>query len=924
MVGDEEVRAQAEYEERALDEQPESGTFNEVLGGEDASIPFGPVNLPLELRPKEKADPADPSEPVRHYYNPQLEMSLFEKGLAMFAELTGMSRSEYKALYELMHLLKCHEGGVLPDISKLPKNLASLKNRLRVRLPLIDMRKTQIQLKIEKLPTETATQKRDRKGKSKKRQGETQVTESTLYFFDPISLFHKLLSSDVVQDMHSGPGLFVDEPRELYHAPAWLSSVRASAGVYPHLKINGQNGAVLFPSDWIYYRCSQPTCACQHLDENSQKDAWHVGRVTGFGYDRRSIPATSVPDELVLEVQEAFYHDHPSLPDRVAEKLPFQPADEVVLTSAVTYVPESKVWSHASVFVDRAHGETHEDPAPSKTWLKNRDDTIKKADAARKRKEDAESKGQKSRVKIPVVPVPFPKYTDEASTLPARAGEDLVARFMWDVDMKILVPLCHTHPVRAELELEVYSRNLFETQWDIAVEGVPPTVACPVLTFIDGFGVYRNSYRTLTGFYMTPAGLSEDDRSREANVFPVILGPHGSKFGDVVSALQTLRYLDEGVQAEINGQTVRMCVFTMCYTGDMPQQAENCGFKGPRANKFCRFCHFGAKTAVRDPAEISGAQSGSDTVLDFDVISHGRFHVQTGQMQNMMANHIYTAANKDAYGSQWGINNPDPPLMEISPALDKILSCPPDPAHSEYNGLSCLMHFLLRDVILTGPARTEYSAVLRGWPFPPGAARLMSPLHHLASYNMSAHARWSIIVPALLRDWLTEDHMVVSFATQAKEMGNSSPVDFVVSAYAALAKSNSVLMGRKITSNDRENMVQIIRRGRYMFTQLNLCASRSTLAGSRAGSVARGSVGPAPAPSPEPGTIVVGGAPAPEMALQSATTEQAKSAAVKRSVQFVNDTHRPNVHMGAHFQLFLREYGLTKSVGTMEGEHRHK
>lgn len=155
-------------------------------------------------------------------------------------------------------------------------------------------------------------------------------------------------------------------------------------------------------------------------------------------------------------------------------------------------------------------------------------------------------------------------------------------------------------------------------------------------------------------------------------------------------------------------------------------------------------------------------------------------------------------------------------------------------------------------------------------------------------------------------------------------MGNSSPADFVVSAYAALAKSNSVLMGRKITSADRENMDQIIRRGRDLFTQLNLCASRSTLAGSRAVGVARGSVGPSPATSPKPGTIVVGGAPASETALQAATTEQAKSAAVKRSVQSVHNTHHPNVHIGAHFQLFIHEYSLTKSVVTIEGKHRHK
>lgn len=412
MARDEGVRAQAEYKERALHKQPESAIFNEILGGDDAAVPCGPENLPLELRPKDKADPDDLSEPVRQYYSAQQEMPLFEKGLAMFADLTGMGRSEFKALYELLHLMKC-DGKVLPDIAKLPRNLVSLGNRLRVCLPSTDMRKARIRLKIEKLPTETATQKRDRKCESKKHQGEVQMIKSSLYFIEPISLFHKLLSSDVVRDMRSGPAIFVDGPVELYHSTAWPASVRASAGICPHLKIEGQNGAVILPSDFVYCRCSQTTCACQLLEEISQKGAWHVGRVIGFRYDRRSAPETSEQSELVIQFQEAFYHDHPSLADRVAEHLPFQPADDVVLTSKVTYVPESSAWSHASVFVDRTYGETQDDPAPSRTWLENCVGTFKKAEAARKRKEDAEKKGQESRVKVPVIPEPFPKHTDD-------------------------------------------------------------------------------------------------------------------------------------------------------------------------------------------------------------------------------------------------------------------------------------------------------------------------------------------------------------------------------------------------------------------------------------------------------------------------------------------------------------------------------
>ena len=122
-------------------------------------------------------------------------------------------------------------------------------------------------------------------------------------------------------------------------------------------------------------------------------------------------------------------------------------------------------------------------------------------------------------------------------------------------------------------------------------------------------------------FYVAPASLHHQDRCRESNVFPLALGPHGSDFSQVVKALHSMRHLDQGIRARINGEDVRLCAFTMCYTGDMPQQAENSGFKGPRAHKFCRFCYIGAKPEA--------ATDNPTAIMDIDTVKHGRYHVQT-------------------------------------------------------------------------------------------------------------------------------------------------------------------------------------------------------------------------------------------------------------------------------------------------------
>jgi hypothetical protein len=52
-------------------------------------------------------------------------------------------------------------------------------------------------------------------------------------------------------------------------------------------------------------------------------------------------------------------------------------------------------------------------------------------------------------------------------------------------------------------------------------------------------------------------------------------------------------------------------------------------------------------------------------------------------------------------------------------------------------------------------------------------------------------------------------------------------VDLIVKAFASLAKSNSVLMGLKISTEDRANMGDIIRHTRIRYQQLCSFTSQS-------------------------------------------------------------------------------------------------
>lgn len=907
-----EAQAAVEYEERVVNTpEPESVGFNTAISQDDEDMPDvdapeGSASpraspfVPVEVVPQENLDPNDISQLLKHRQNRFIDMSKFEKAMAMFIDLTGMSRSEYDALREILLLLKCGDGETVPDVVKLPTQLATLKNRIRSRLPLMDMRKAPIPLYVEKLPTEPAQSKG--KGKQQPRgRKEFDTITADLHFFDPTSVFVNMLSSDIRKDMHLGPAHFVDEPTELFHSRSWSSSVRTSSGIYPHIPLrDGQKGAVIFPSDFIYFCCQNPNCQCQQLGADSAD--FHIGRVYGFGYDHRSSPVTIDQNELVLQIQEAFLNDNPYTPFALSDKLPTWDYDEVVLTSDLTYVPESCAIGHLKVYIDRVFGETHDDPQPSAAFKQK---VLKVSAAIQSDRDKFEaSGGQGDPPRLPKMPEAFPKY-HTATVMAARAeDEQLVAKRM--ICGEDIVPLCHTHAIRGELEMQVYPRELFEVHWDTAQPNVLKTYSVPLLSFIDGVGIYRNSYRSLMRFYVTPAALSEIDRCRESNIFPIALGPHGSDFGDVIKALHTMRYLDEGIAARINGEDVRLCAFTLCYTGDMPQAAENCGFKGPRAHKYCRFCFAGAKPETNT----------STAIMDIDIVTHGRFHVQTKQMQHTMDHQLTSTAMRAEYGSQWGINEPNPPLVSISPTLDMIMSRPPDAAHSEFKGISCLMHFLLRDGILKKDARIAYAAVLRTWPFPPGSQRLQSPVHHLASYSLSDHARWSVTVPALLRHWLKEEHMLPKFVNTVHE-NNDDPVAIVVATVAAIAKSNSALMAQKLTAAYRRDMDAIVRRGRTMFNQLNIFTSHSVLAASRAGSVVEEAGSRA-------GSIVGG-----ELVMEAITVgrppkKDNQEELSKRANQYLKDTVRPNAHIAIHYPEINEEYSLVKDVDTLEGEGFHR
>ena len=666
-----------------------------------------------------------------------------------------------------------------------------------------------------------------------------QKTEEDLIFFDPVHLFKSVVASNIANTLHIGLGEFHDahQQDELFKSNCWRSSIRTTSGEFAHYP----SGQPVFPSDFTTFRCSQRPPYCNKCSTN---DFGHRGRVLGVGRDYRAA-AIEPKGQVIIQMQEVLH------PDEVAVVLdpPAIPNEHILSWDTVFYCTEADIQQRFDVVLD------------------------------------------------------YTFHNDKLEARPAQQyppNTHIIRRILDSgVQPPAITPLCLNHPIRGELEIQAFGRDHL-LQLD-SQRSNRRTFSLPLLTFIDGFGLYRNTYRTLMGVYFIFAGLPFHERARRANVIPFTIGPHGSNFSDVIDAIKSLAILDRGAEVEIPGiGRVFLLAFPLAFTGDMPQQQKNSGMKTQRANLGCRLCH------------VDSQQRGD---LDFDTFLEGRYHHTVMSMREDLEAQP-TRQAREAYGTKWGID-PNPASMaltSIAPALDIVLSRPGDPAHSEYQGLSSMMHNLLLEAILTPSATREYSAMLRTFPFPPSWPRIQGPLHHLKSYSLSEHARWSIVVPVLLRCWLRPEHVRSHLLTALRAYSINNPVDYVVTQFAAAARSNSVLMSTVVSPDDRENMTLIVHGYRSQLQQL-LAALAQSMAADRRRSRSRSvSVGSSAA-----SVDIIAPSLAPSRTTQLNRNEQSKKAEAYES-----HMKKPNMHIAVHYPALAEEYGLPVNMNVLVGEDKHR
>lgn len=641
--------------ETAAEDEPTPGTMTSAtMSSSEAGVPT-PGSLTsatmtagegdtegmveAEAVPENPFPASNPVERVRKDH----KLSDFSLAFGLYCIQNGVSRKQYSMLKEILDLLK--DGG-REKINALPDIVDTLKRHVREKLPSLQMRTRTLTLNPDKLPSsrlhaaEVASM------------GDKEPTEN-LYFMNPIDVYSRVLSSKLADSMHFGMATLVDNPTEAWHSLQWAASIRSTSGDFAYYpNVEGQDRNPIFPGDFLRFKCGHVSCFCRKDDDalhdmtkchsgqvlaiyrDQRKESWKLGNPT------ESVGVIDGQQGQIVLVLSRLWEGKELIRANAKYNIQIKTnpitineldSHELILTlDPVEYISSNMVIDQVTnIGFDYAFGshcKFHDDPVPT-------------------------------------------------------TSKRLVRR-VYHMGHSAYLPVCKVAPVAGQLEMEVFGRDALVRLFTMSGK----IRSMPSLTFADGFGLYRVMYKALMGVYNEITALPKAEHSRQINIFPLTLGPHGSNLVDVMKTLEPMTALDKGLIVKINGESVVLCAPILAFTGDMPQQQANSGMLSVQATQGCRSC------------EVDSKKRGD---LDYDIVGNQRGHIDVQRQRRLMDGMNLT--NKKKYSSAHGLAIEAPAVGHIAPALDVIRGRPSDSAHSEFGGIVKMIHQILLDQVWLFP-----------------------------------------------------------------------------------------------------------------------------------------------------------------------------------------------------------------------------
>jgi len=435
-------------------------------------------------------------------------LDAWQTGFAVWCSVNMVTHAGYAAFQQLSVLLENIE-----SVKNLPKAYSTLEKCRQKAFPKLKLRKHGIQLDTKKLRTGSKT-------------------SADLYTIDLANLFSSRIGNPTMRDeIYVGPqriakkGSSYPHSNQLWHGKVWGESIRATSGV----AIKAQDGAILFPGDFVYYI-----------------DIYGIGRYARYirlvhdenADDHSTFHAVLEP---VLAYEELCGMQVAAVPTLtgigLTPKFLMDDTDRNFLCQPASIVRHAKViWN-----VDTTHAPNHSEASPAEFRVDYRV-TAKE---------------------------PYAQESIYGTTLFA---EREIAAFS-----------------RAHLETKFVPTILNTDEED----DTPELFTIPIMVFVDSFGAYRNNYHSLLGIYASPACLPTAIRDIPANQFPLTLGPFGASLASIIECLEDgLSGFEAGWVIQLpNGRDIFLCIMLPGFTGDLHGQAANAAVKGPTSNVPCRYVY---------------------------------------------------------------------------------------------------------------------------------------------------------------------------------------------------------------------------------------------------------------------------------------------------------------------------------------------
>jgi hypothetical protein len=535
--------------------------------------------------------------------------------LATWTAVFSVSTAAYKALAEILKSVDD-----LDILRTLPLSISTLNDRLNHQLPIPRLVSKDVPLNLEKLAN-------------------TDHDHGPIYLFDQRESIKDTIETTSLRClMHFGWGEIPENRSELWHGAAWWESMRASAVGYAH----GEHSQT-----WPCYKNGTPILFSDIVSFSSTEHG--LGRIRGMAIDRRANSPTKT--KLVAIVEQLVRCT--DLPETLRPKS-LGLDNLVLIEKPVLYVDVGLIHTKMDLVLDGTplHLPT-EDISEPRPVLRQ---TAQAAEATASMIEALRSTDTAAEESTHIIaPVPLNRVAYIVDLEKPSNSRSIRLR----------------HPLRGELELKAFGRDHIINCFLL---NPLPVVTLPLIFFTDGFGTYRNSYRSLLAVYTGIANLPEQERRRLHNLKLLTVGPFGSSLTDVIRALAPAgKALDRGMILDLHIGNCRMqsyvCAYQFLHTSDLPQQNDSSGTLRQNATYGCRLCLINKD--YRDD-------------LNYNVCLHGRYQMEMERAREAVSSTARTR-RVDLLG-RLGLAEEVSPWTIISPAINQFEMFSLDVCHSEGSG----------------------------------------------------------------------------------------------------------------------------------------------------------------------------------------------------------------------------------------------